>query len=145
VVRDGEQVHLFDDRGLIVAGGDIEDDSAPSGRQPLLVDGKSTGFLDEWTDGFYSNEATDLASTMPGAGASPAQRTRTNRMVRMMRPNGMVRRRRTTNGMLRSSQHTTHICPVLPLTLLFTLVLTLPRTPRVFVLTLKRKSGYKGS
>ena len=68
VVRDGAQVHLFDE-----AGGDVEDESAPAGRQRLKVEGKSTGFLDEWTDGFYSNAATDLASIMPGACASPAE------------------------------------------------------------------------
>lgn len=63
VVRDGEQVHLFDE-----AGDDVVDESAPAGRQELVVAGKSTGFLDEWSNGFYSNALTVLASKMPGAG-----------------------------------------------------------------------------
>ena len=58
VVRDGPNVHLFDLDGV-----DIEDDdSAPNGRQPLVVDGASTGFLEEWTHGFYSNAVADLTA-----------------------------------------------------------------------------------
>ena len=60
VVRDGEQVHLFDHNG-----DDLVDESAPAGRQQLVIADAETGFLDEWRNGYYTNAPSELRSLLP--------------------------------------------------------------------------------
>ena len=60
VVRDGEQVHLFDHDG-----DDLVDESAPHGRQQLEIADEETGFLDEWRNGYYTNAPSELRSLLP--------------------------------------------------------------------------------
>ena len=68
VVRDGAQVHLFDHDGI-----DLVDESAPMGRQQLVVADAETGFLEEWGNGYYTNSAAcenatkELPELLPSA------------------------------------------------------------------------------
>ena len=60
VVRDGAQVHLFDHDGI-----DLVDESAPMGRQQLVVADAETGFLEEWGNGYYTNSPSELQTLLP--------------------------------------------------------------------------------